>query len=330
MEFRAMGASLLGYGGMRFPVNRETRTIDEEKADALIHRAMEAGITYYDTAWPYHDGESEGFFGRVLSRYRRENYQLATKLPCWEIDSREKAAEVIATQLERLQTDYVDFYLLHSLTKKTWARMVELDILSLLEEYRRQGKLRRIGFSFHDSPELLDQLLTAHPVGEYYLWGQATLGFIVSVGWIVAKIFFGVDYAAADNVITGYTAVYYAISPKNQLNAMTTMMYPFLADFGYAGLVIGPAFYATMVMLAERHFKKHGNFSSLCMMVYFFHTLILSMQTYVFFKPDLLFTILFLLLFTTPISLKNGVLVIEKVPRARSLYDDELGGELLR
>ena len=159
MEFRAMGASLLGYGGMRFPVNRETRTIDEEKASALIHRAMEAGITYYDTAWPYHDGESEGFFGRVLSQYPRASYQLATKLPCWEIDSREKAAEVIATQLERLQTDYVDFYLLHSLTKKTWARMVELDILSLLEEYQRQGKLRRIGFSFHDDYSVFEEIL---------------------------------------------------------------------------------------------------------------------------------------------------------------------------
>lgn len=159
MEYRAMGASLLGYGGMRFPVNRETRAIDEEKAAPLLHRAMEAGITYYDTAWPYHDGESEVFFGRVLSQYPRDSYQLATKLPCWEVKSREQAEDIIRTQLEHLRTGYVDFYLLHSLTRKTWNKMLELDILPLLEEYQRQGKLRRLGFSFHDDYSVFEEIL---------------------------------------------------------------------------------------------------------------------------------------------------------------------------
>lgn len=156
----------------------------------------------------------------------------------------------------------------------------------------------------------LDKILEAHPVGEYYLWGQATLGFLVCVFWMVAKIFFGVDYAAADHRITQLTSVYYMISPTTRLNAVTTMMYPFLADFGYAGLIIGPAVYAVIVMLAERHFKKHGTLSSLCVMVFVFHTLLLSTLNYSFYKPDTLFIILFTMLFTSKISLRSGVLTL--------------------
>ena len=145
---------------MRFPLNRETRAIDEEKAQALIDRAMESGITYYDTAWTYHEGESEPFLGRALSKYPRESYYLATKLPCWQVESRQGAADIIEQQLKRLNTEYVDFYLLHSLGRKTWDKMVELDILSLLEEYQRAGKLRHLGFSFHDDYDVFEDILT--------------------------------------------------------------------------------------------------------------------------------------------------------------------------
>ena len=159
MERTGANPSLLGYGCMRFPLDPETKHIDEARAAALIRRAMEGGIIYYDTAWPYHDGESEPFLGRTLSQYPRDSYYLATKLPCWEIDSRQQAAELFERQLERLQTGYVDFYLLHSLSRKTWQRMLELDVLSLLEEYRRQGKICRLGFSFHDSYEAFEEIL---------------------------------------------------------------------------------------------------------------------------------------------------------------------------
>ena len=160
MERTGERPSLLGYGCMRFPLDPETKAMDEAQAAALIHRAMEGGITYYDTAWPYHDRESEPFLGRTLSQYPRDSYYLATKLPCWEIDSREQAADLFERQLERLQTDYVDFYLLHSLSRKTWERMLELDVLSLLEGYQRQGRIRRLGFSFHDSYEVFADILT--------------------------------------------------------------------------------------------------------------------------------------------------------------------------
>lgn len=165
MEYRRMKRpedrpSLLGYGGMRFPIDRQTHKIDREKASALLRRAMEAGITYYDTAWPYHDGESESFLGDVLSRYPREDYYLATKLPCWAADSRERGAEIIEEQLKRLKTDRIDFYLIHALNRARWEKMIRLDIPSLLEEYQRQGKLRNLGFSFHDDYEVFEEILT--------------------------------------------------------------------------------------------------------------------------------------------------------------------------
>ncbi|MEA4934355.1 MAG: aldo/keto reductase, partial [Lawsonibacter sp.] len=164
MEYRRMtgtgiSPSLLGYGCMRFPLDQETHKLDTEKAQALIDRAMAAGVTYYDTAWPYHEGESETFLGQALTGYSRECFNLATKLPCWAVDSRERAVEIFQTQLERLRTDYVDFYLLHSLSRKTWNHMVELGILELLEEYQREGKLRYLGFSFHDGYEVFEDIL---------------------------------------------------------------------------------------------------------------------------------------------------------------------------
>ena len=159
MKNSGLAPSLLGYGCMRFPLDRETRKIDEDAACDLIRRAMEAGVTYYDTAWPYHEGESEPFMGRALSAYPRDSYFLATKLPCWEVKDRQHAIEFIEAQLERLQTDYVDFYLLHSLNRRHWEKMVELEIPQLLEEYQRQGKLRRLGFSFHDDYEVFEEIL---------------------------------------------------------------------------------------------------------------------------------------------------------------------------
>lgn len=163
MRLPGMGAdapSLLGYGCMRFPL-RPDGTVDEAQATRLIHRALQGGVNYFDTAWPYHGGAGEPVLGRILSRCPRETYYLATKLPCWEISSREAAAERFARQLERLQTDYVDFYLLHSLSRNTWRRMKELGVVELLEEAQRRGRIRWFGFSFHDSFSAFEEILRA-------------------------------------------------------------------------------------------------------------------------------------------------------------------------
>lgn len=145
---------------MRFPVNKD-HTVDEEKAQQLIDRAMEAGVTYYDTAWFYHDGESEPMMGRLLSRYPRESYCLATKMPCAIIDSLEQAKDIFAKQFERLQTDYFDFYLLHSLSGRSWKKMLELGVVDFLEQCHREGKFRWFGFSFHDEYEAFEEILRA-------------------------------------------------------------------------------------------------------------------------------------------------------------------------
>lgn len=151
----------LGYGCMRFPQDRTTHRLDWRQADKLIARAMEGGIRYYDTAWPYHGGESEPFLGEALARYPRDSYLLATKLPCWEVDRLERARELIEEQLRRLKTEYVDVYLLHSLTKKTWEQMEALGVPQLLEEYRAKGALKHIGFSFHDSYQVFERILSS-------------------------------------------------------------------------------------------------------------------------------------------------------------------------
>lgn len=162
MEKPGMGLrpSLLGYGCMRFPVNKD-HTVDEEKARQLIGRAMEAGVTYYDTAWFYHDGESEPMLGRILSQYPRERYCLATKMPCSIIDSLEQAKDIFSKQFERLQTDHFDFYLLHSLSGRTWKKMLELGVVDFLEQCHREGKFRWFGFSFHDEYEAFEEIIRA-------------------------------------------------------------------------------------------------------------------------------------------------------------------------
>lgn len=157
MELRP---SLLGYGCMRFP-RKKDRTVDEEKVAQLIHRAMEAGVTYYDTAWFYHDGESEPILGRILSQYPRESYYLATKMPCAIIDSLEQAKDIFAKQMERLQMDHFDFYLLHSLSGRSWKKMLELGVVDFLEQCHREGKFRWFGFLFHDEYEAFEEILRA-------------------------------------------------------------------------------------------------------------------------------------------------------------------------
>lgn len=166
MEYRRMEkidakVSLLGFGCMRFPTDAEGK-IEETEALKMIDMAYQAGVNYYDTAYPYHGGASEGFVGKALARYPRESYYLATKLPMWEIKTIEDCQRIFDLQLERLQKDYVDFYLLHALNKERWNQIKELDILSWCEKLRAEGKIRYIGFSFHDDYEVFKDIVTGY------------------------------------------------------------------------------------------------------------------------------------------------------------------------
>lgn len=159
MEKLGVSPSMLGFGCMRFPKTADG-AIDEREAERMLDRALEAGVTYIDTAYPYHNGDSEPFVGRVLKKYDRKSFYLATKLPVWKADTLQDAKQIFKEQLERLQTDYVDFYLLHALSKERWDRLLSLGILDYCEELKKQGKIRFLGFSFHDSYEVFEEILT--------------------------------------------------------------------------------------------------------------------------------------------------------------------------
>ena len=141
--------SILGFGCMRFPTDNQGR-IDEDKSFAILHEAYQSGVNYFDTAWGYHNEESEPFLGRFLTQIERKKVFVATKLPCWLVNSREDMDDFLDKQLARLQTDYVDYYLLHALNKRTWQKMKELGVLEFLSKAKQDGKIRYAGFSFHD------------------------------------------------------------------------------------------------------------------------------------------------------------------------------------
>ena len=143
-------ASLLGFGCMRFPLNQDGH-IEEIEAEKMIDLAIESGTTYIDTAYPYHDGDSEPFVGRVLKKYPRESFKLATKLPIWNINSQQEAMEIFDSQLKRLDVEYVDFYLLHALDADKWKKVKEYHIIEMCEELRQQGKIKYLATLFKSS-----------------------------------------------------------------------------------------------------------------------------------------------------------------------------------
>lgn len=160
MEKLGIETSLLGFGCMRFPTNAEGK-IDRELAQEMLDRAIAAGVNYIDTAYPYHNGESELFVGEALKKYDRASYYLATKLPVWFVKSVEDVDKYFNEQLQKLQTDYVDFYLLHAMNLGRWKEMVELGVVERLEELKAEGKIRYLGFSFHDGYEAFEEMLFA-------------------------------------------------------------------------------------------------------------------------------------------------------------------------
>ena len=136
--------SILGFGCMRLPM-KEGR-IDEARAVAQIRYAIDHGVNYLDTAWPYHAGESEVVLGKALREGYREKVKVADKLPSWMINSREDMDRYLNAQLERLGVDRIDYYLLHTLDGAVWDNLVGLGVVDFLESAKRMG-----GSSMRDS-----------------------------------------------------------------------------------------------------------------------------------------------------------------------------------
>ncbi len=139
--------SILGFGAMRLPM--KDGAIDERKATELLRYAIDRGVNYIDTAWPYHEGESEPFLGRALGEGYRDKVKLATKLPSWLIDSAEKMEHYLDRQLERLRTSHIDYYLLHTLNGSLWDKLQKLDVMEFLRKAKADGRIVHSGFSFH-------------------------------------------------------------------------------------------------------------------------------------------------------------------------------------
>ncbi len=158
LEKLGIETSLLGFGCMRFPVTAEGK-IDEPAAERMMDRAIEAGVNYIDTAYPYHNGESEPFVGKVMSRYDRNSYYLATKLPCWSVNALEDVDRIFGEQLSRLRTDYIDFYLMHALNRDSFRKMAQMGCVKRLEELKAEGKIKYLGFSFHDGYDAFEEIL---------------------------------------------------------------------------------------------------------------------------------------------------------------------------
>lgn len=165
MQYRKFGqtneeVSILGFGCMRFP--QIDGKIDELEATKMVRYAIDNGVNYIDTAYPYHNGESELVVGRILKDGYREKVKLATKLPSWNIKTREDMDRILDEQLDKLQTDHVDFYLVHALDKTLWENLVKNDIFSFLDSVKKSGKVKYIGFSFHDKLEVFKEIIDAY------------------------------------------------------------------------------------------------------------------------------------------------------------------------
>jgi len=168
LNFRSFGkldwqVSALGFGCMRFPViGGNPSSIDEKPAAEMLYLAIDSGVNYLDTAFPYHDGQSEGFLGRTIQGSYRDKVKLATKLPSWKVEKTEDFDFYLNEQLDRLRTDHIDCYLLHALNEKDWKKVESLGVLSWAEKAKSEGRIINLGFSFHDEFSVFQSIVDAY------------------------------------------------------------------------------------------------------------------------------------------------------------------------
>ncbi len=173
MLYREMGetgekVSILGFGCMRLPTDGKNGHIDRKRATPLLDFALDSGVNYLDTAYSYHGvdiregGDSEIFLGEYLNEHNRDEIYLSTKLPSWLIEKKEDMERLLNLQLERLQTDYIDFYLIHSVKERNWSQLEELGLLDFLDAAVADGRIRYTGFSTHDGTELFKDVVDSY------------------------------------------------------------------------------------------------------------------------------------------------------------------------
>ena len=166
MNYRAFGrtgfnVSALGVGCMRLPTSPDTGEIDEKHAIRMIRWAIENGVNYVDTAYGYHGGKSEVLVGKALQDGYRSKTAVATKMPPWNVSTKDDLDRIFEEQRTRLQTDKIDFYLLHALGKGSWQKLQKLDILDWVQKRKAAGDIGHIGFSFHDKLPIFKEIVEA-------------------------------------------------------------------------------------------------------------------------------------------------------------------------
>lgn len=202
MQYRPFGkldwkASALGFGCMRLPIiGGDSAQIDEPEAIRMLHYAIDHGVNYLDTAYPYHGGNSERVVGKALQGGYRDRVHVATKLPAWAVNGPEDFDRLVAEQMAKLQVEHIDFYLLHGMRAERWGKMLECKVLEQADRALDDGRIGHLGFSFHDNLDMFRQIIDAYDrwsmcqiqynyMNEQYQAGTAGLEYAASKGLAV-------------------------------------------------------------------------------------------------------------------------------------------------
>ena len=197
MQYRKLGkldweVSVLGFGAMRLPLaGKEAGEVDEPESIRMMRYAIDHGVNYVDTAYRYHEGRSERIVGNALKDGYREKVKVTTKLPVWLVEGAKDFDRYLNEQLGRLQMEKVDFYFLHGLNSKTWAKVRDLGVIRWAERAMADGRFDHLGFSFHDKFEAFQQI-----VDDYDNWTSAQVQYnYMDVDYQAGR--WGVEYAAS-------------------------------------------------------------------------------------------------------------------------------------
>jgi predicted aldo/keto reductase-like oxidoreductase len=202
VEYRSFGkldwkASALGFGTMRLPtIANDQAKVNEAETIKLIRLAIDQGVNYIDSAFTYHDGNSEAAIGKALQGKYRQKTKIATKMPVYQVQTKDDLDRILGLQMKRLKTNYIDFYLFHSLNKKLWQKVKDLDMIGWAERQVAKGRLGYLGFSFHDELDVFKEIVDSYDnwtmsqiqynyLNEKYQAGKAGLKYAASKGLAV-------------------------------------------------------------------------------------------------------------------------------------------------
>ena len=160
-KFRELEIPLLGFGCMRLPMTKNNE-VDMVELDKMVEYSMNHGANYFDTAYMYVDSKSETVMGKVLKKYKREDFILADKSPIYKMKTKDDVRKIFEEQLKKCQVEYFDFYMCHNINKNTFDTYKKVDMYNELLKLKEEGKIKYLGFSFHGTPDILREVVSEH------------------------------------------------------------------------------------------------------------------------------------------------------------------------